>query len=212
MTLISHPTPPLLTPPNRQWRPWGKYVWNARRHDVNIPPHPTPPNPSSPHPTGSDDHGASTCETHLDMTLLSHPTPPHPTPPHKTREDKSIKIAKKLAVIYQPPANYLILLELATQENLCPGGSTTSLVFLRIGQMPLQRSLVERDALLCQQLRDSLSVLLVYELFLWCASAIECYWYMNWFVDSPIERDLLESKSGFRGIEHPDKGSQIDIP
>ena len=41
------------------------------------------------------------------MTLLSHPTPPHPTPPHKTREDKSIKIAKKLAVMYQPPANYI---------------------------------------------------------------------------------------------------------
>jgi len=32
-----------------------------------------------PHPTGSDEHGASTCETHLDMTLSSHPTPPHPT-------------------------------------------------------------------------------------------------------------------------------------
>ena len=47
--------------------------------------HPTPPNPSSPHPTGSDDHGASTCETHLDMTLLSHP---HPTSPHPTRQER----------------------------------------------------------------------------------------------------------------------------
>ena len=74
----------------------------------------------------------------------------------------------------------------STQENLCPGGSTTSLVFLRIGRMPLQRNLVERDALLvCQQLRvNCLSISyfsvrvpeLIYDLICWFSNRTWSVW------------------------------------